>query len=375
MILVVVFGFIIIAYGFIITIAMLGWSRLSYFNADPKTKHSTRVSVIVPARNEAENIVSCLKELVQQHYPAELLEIIVVDDASEDDTLATLHAFAARYPAITIISQAVHAGKKKCLADGIARSNGTLVVTSDADMFGRSLYWLQTIVSYYEMYQPRLMILPLSYSDGGFLLGRFQIVENLALAGITGGYAGMHRPFLCNGANLAFTREAFESVGGYNSHLHVSSGEDVFLLEDVKKKYSARAIHYVFSRQAIARTYALRHLGSLFQQRLRWAYKAKYSPNKFNALAGFIVVAANLVFPALFVGMIQKSPLISYLSIFATAKVVFDFLLLFLASDFLGLRTMLVLLLPFECIYWVYATVVGLSSLVVKPKWKNRQIH
>ncbi len=375
MILVVVFGFIIIAYGFIITIAMLGWSRLSYFKADPKTRHSTRVSVIVPARNEAETITLCLKELVQQHYPAELLEIIVVDDASDDDTLATLQAFASRHPAITIISQPVHAGKKKCLADGIARSNGSLVVTSDADMFGRSLYWLQTIVSYYERYQPRLMILPLSYSDGGFLLGRFQIVENLALAGITGGYAGMHRPFLCNGANLAFTREAFESVGGYSGHLHVSSGEDVFLLEDVKKKYSAGAIHYVFSRQAIARTYALRHLGSLFRQRLRWAYKAKYSPNKFNALVGFIVVAANLVFPALFVGMIQRSPLISYLSIFATAKVVFDFLLLFLASDFLGLRSMLLFLLPFECIYWVYATAVGLSSLVVKPKWKNRQIH
>lgn len=375
MILVAVFGILIIAYGFVITIAMLGWSRLSYFRADMKETHHTKVSVVIPAKNEAANIVHCVKELLDQGYPAHLLEVIVVDDASEDNTWQVISGYAAsREGRIILMRQRMHAGKKQCLADAIAQCSGELVITSDADMFGRSQYWLQTIVSYYEAHRPKMIILPLSYELGSSVLNRFQVTENTALAGITGGYAGMHRAFLCNGANLAFEKEAFLSVGGYSSHSHIASGEDVFLLEDIKKAYSSKAVQYLFSRQAIAKTYSVTGIRDLFHQRLRWAYKAKYSSNKLNALIGFIVVAANLVFPALFVGLIERSPLISYLSIFAMAKVVFDFLLLFLASDFLGVRPVLVFLVPFECIYWIYATVIGLSSILVKPTWKNRKI-
>lgn len=375
MILLAVFGLIIIAYGFVITVAMLGWSRLSYFRADLKEQHHTKVSVIIPAKNEAANIVHCVKEILEQQYPAHLLEVIVVDDASEDTTWQVISDYAASRPGrVTLLRQSTHAGKKQCLTEGIAQCTGELVVTSDADIFGRSQHWLQTIVSYYEARKPKMMILPLSYHMGSSVLSRFQVTENTALAGVTGGFAGMRRAFLCNGANLAFEKEAFVSVGGYASHSHIASGEDVFLLEDIKQKYSPKSIQYLFSRQAIAKTYSVTGIRDLFHQRLRWAYKAKYSANKLNALIGFIVVAANLVFPALFVGLIERSPLILYLSIFAMAKVVFDFLLLFLASDFLGVRPVLVFLVPFECIYWVYATVIGLSSILVKPTWKNRKI-
>lgn len=376
MILLAIFGLIIIGYGFVITIAMLGWARLNYFKTDPAAEHHTKVTVIIPAKEEAGNIVSCVQEIARQHYPAELLQIIVVDDASEDETYSAISQYVrSQDKNIVLVKQPQHAGKKQCITDAVARSTGELIITSDADMFGRSPYWLQTIVSYYEQHRPRMMIMPISYGLGTSFLGRFQAIENVALTGITGGYAGIGRAFLCNGANLAFQKEAFERVGGYESHRHLASGEDVFLLEDIKKAYSSKSVHYLFSRLALAKTYSLNDARSLFYQRLRWACKAKYSSNGINALVGFIVVAANLVFPALLVGLVQKSPLVSYLSIFAMAKVVFDFLLLFLASDFLGTRPVLIFLLPFECIYWIYGTVIGLSSLVIRPKWKNRKIN
>lgn len=376
MILLAIFGIIIIGYGFVITIAMLGWARLDYFKTDPAQPHATKVTVIIPAKEEAGNIVACVQEIMRQHYPAELLQVIVIDDASEDDTYGIISRYArAQDKEIVLMRQPQHAGKKQCITDAMARSTGELIITSDADMFGRSPYWLQTIVSYYERHRPRMIIMPIGYSLGSSFLGRFQSIENVALTGITGGYAGIGKAFLCNGANLAFQKEAFERVGGYASHRHLASGEDVFLLEDIKKTYSSKSVHYLFSRLALAKTYALGDLKSLFYQRLRWACKAKYSSNRINALIGFIVVAANLVFPALLVGVMQKSPLVSYLSIFAMAKVVFDFLLLFLASDFLGARPVLIFLLPFECIYWIYGTVIGLSSMVVRPEWKNRKIN
>ena len=376
MILVAIFGIIIIVYGFVITLAMIGWGRLLYFRADRRHAPDTRVSVVIAAKNESANIEACLREITRQYYPKHLMEIIVVDDASDDDTYEALVSFASQATVhMRVIRQQAHAGKKRCLSAGIEASNGTLIVTSDADMFGRSDYWLHTIVNYYEINRPKLMILPLSFGTGHSLLARFQILENIALTGITAGYAGIQSPFLCNGANLAFEKEAFHAVGGYEAHVEIASGEDVFLLEDIKKRYSAKAIHYVFSREAVARTYMMKTLEAFFHQRLRWAYKAKYNSNKINPFIGFIVVAANLIFPALIVGILQKSALIYYLSIFMAAKAVFDFLLLFLASDFLGIRYMLIFLLPFECIYWIYATVIGLSSMILKPTWKNRKIR
>ena len=179
---------------------------------------------------------------------------------------------------------------------------------------------------------------------------------------------------MCNGANLAFKKNAYESVNGYQSHAHISSGEDVFLLEAIKK-INPTGIHYLFSRELIARTVPQAGLASLLNQRLRWASKTKHNSNGMNLFSGLIVVLANLLFVALFVAILKKSLIIPYLSIFITAKFVFDFLLLFLASDFLGRIRYLAWFLPFECIYWIYALVIGISSFFIKPSWKGKKTY
>lgn len=373
---VILFAVITIAYGAILTLALVGWSRLSYFKTSKAETHTTRVSIVIAARNEAQTIVPCLRELVQQNYPLELVEIIVVDDASDDGTLAMAAQFLENQPVkVVTIRKEQHAGKKRCMAEAIAAAQGELIITSDADVFGRSSLWLRTIVAYYTETRAPFIILPLSFAEGDSVLAKFQLTENMALTGITAGYAGLRAPFLCNGANLAFSKAVYEAVGGYEAHLHISSGEDVLLMESVRRRIGPKAIRYLFSRQAIARTYYMTDLRALFQQRLRWTYKTKYNPNKLNALAGFVVVAANLLIPAFVVGLLRSSPWVPYLAIFVMAKVVFDFLLLFLASDFLGIRRMLLFLIPFECIYWIYAAGIGLASLVMKPKWKNRAVN
>lgn len=375
MILVMIFGFIMMIYGLIITMAMWGWGQLNYFMPNPKVTPKTRVTIIIPAKNEEENIEFCLKELLSQDYPQDLIEMIVIDDASEDETaLRVRNLLAGSKIKTKFIKKNQHVGKKRALAEAIELANGELIITSDADMFGRHSAWLREMVLYYEWKRPEMIVLPIAFSKGSSFLARFQWLENVALTGITAGFAGIKKPFMCNGANLAFTKKAFEQVNGYTEHIHLASGEDVFLLESIKKMFGAGAIQYLVSRKALAYTRYVRDWKDFYHQRLRWAYKAKYNSNVANAFIGFIVVAANLIFPALFVGMLEKSPLISYLSIFAVSKVVFDFLLLFLASDFLGARLVLLFLIPFEFVYWIYATIIGLSSIVVKPKWKNKRI-
>jgi hypothetical protein len=80
--------------------------------------------------------------------------------------------------------------------------------------------WLQNISSYFNTLSPNMLIMPVDFKNQSGLLAAFQITENLALTGITAGFTGIERPFMCNGANLAFKKSVYEAVLGYDSHLH-----------------------------------------------------------------------------------------------------------------------------------------------------------
>jgi len=99
--------------------------------------------------------------------------------------------------------------------------------------------------------------------------------------------------------------EAYESVNGYQSHLHISSGEDVFLMEELKK-INPSLIHYGLIREFIVKTKAVTSFKNLFKQRVRWASKAKYNSNNLNIFAGFIILSANLLFLALLVAILKN---------------------------------------------------------------------
>lgn len=370
-----IFAFISVAYGTFITIAIIGFGRLKRTIKENTSLESPFISIVISARNEAANIAECLSQITKQNFPKNGFELILIDDASEDTTYNIAHKILEQSGLkYVIIKQTEHQGKKKNLALAINKSNGSIIVTSDADVVYRHSNWLLTISNYFKNYSPNMLIMPIDYNTQPGILETFQIIENIALTGITAGYSGIQKPFMCNGANLAFKKSAYELVSGYNSHIHISSGEDVFLMEEIKK-INPTSVHYALLRELIVKTNPLYHIKDLFNQRIRWASKAKYNSNNLNLFAGFIILSANLLFLALFVAILKKSVIIPYLSIFVLAKFVFDFLLLFLASDFLGRKKNIWWLFPFECIYWIYALLIGTCSLFLKPHWKEKKIN
>jgi len=370
-----IFAFIIIAYGFFITIAIIGFGKLKRTINGSSKQGPLFVSIVISARNEAQNITECIKQIQKQNFPKNQFEIIIIDDDSEDETYKiaeqTLGNSELNYQ---LIKQNTHQGKKQSLKLAIQKSKGNIIISSDADVIYRHPNWLITISDYFNTYSPSMLIMPIDYQSESKLLTIFQIIENIALTGITAGYAGIKKPFMCNGANLAFTKDAYEQANGYESHRQYTSGEDIFLMEDIKKQ-NPNAIHYALLRELIIKTKGVSTLSSLFHQRTRWASKAKYNSNQINLFAGFIILGANLLFLALFVAILKKSVIIPYLSIFVLAKFVFDFLLLFLASDFLGKTKKIWWIIPFECVYWMYTLIVGISSLFFKPYWKGKKIR
>lgn len=357
------------------TIAIIGFSKLKYLAIGNIPHNDGFISIVISARNESENIKQCIDHICNQNFPKANFELIIVDDFSDDSTYyIALEALNQSGISYQLIKQKEHQGKKINLSLAIQKSKGEIIITSDADVIYRDPNWLLSISHYFKLHSPNMLIMPIDFESEFSVLGTFQIVENIALTGITAGFSGIQKPFMCNGANLAFTKKAYESVNGYNSHLHISSGEDVFLLEDIKK-INPGLVHYSLQKELIIKTKCIKGFKNLFNQRIRWASKAKQNSNHLNLFIGFITVAANLLFLALFVAILKKSVIIPYLSIFVLTKFVFDFLLLFLASNLLRRTKYIGWLIPFECIYWMYALIIGTASMFIKPYWKGKKIN
>jgi cellulose synthase/poly-beta-1,6-N-acetylglucosamine synthase-like glycosyltransferase len=332
-----------------------------------KNPSLTSISILICARNEAEHIVSCLKSIIAQDYDKSLLEIIVIDDQSVDATkqlaLSCLEESGINF---RIISNASHLGKKKSLQHTIPLAQHQLIVTRDADTYTLSDQWLKSLAAAREQ-GADVMIAPISMADNGGLLKGLQSSENQVLRIISAGSAFFGWPFLNSGANFAFTKSVFEKTNGYTSHLELASGEDVFFLNEAQK-LGDTTIVFVKSEQAMVYTYPASSWSALFKQRARWASKVLKRPTPLALGLGLLNLITNLVFiyaVIVFILSPQRD-----LLLFLIFKAGIDFLLLFLGPGCYEKRSKAWRLLPFTLVYPVYALVVGVASIFLKPKWK-----
>ena len=371
-------AFVMLLYGAMITGAIIGFNKLRASATELPLHYQPQLflSIVVSARNEEENIAHFFSELEKQAYSKELFELLIIDDASEDLTYSLIQDYVKKSTLqISVLQNTSHLGKKKSIAQCIAQAKGSIIITTDADVVYRSALWLQTIAFTFEMKAPAMLIMPIDFETSTGLVSAFQLTENLALTAITAGFVGIQKPFLCNGANLAFQKSAYEQVNGYQTHQHISSGEDVFLLESIKKAYGSQAIFYGLSRFLICKTKTEKTWTNLLQQRLRWAYKAKYNTNWLNSAIAILMLLANGLPWAVLVAFFTQAISIPYLVTFMFAKFIFDFLLLFLAADFLGKKLYMRWFFPFQWLYGIYALTVGVGAMFIKPRWKNKPIN
>jgi poly-beta-1,6-N-acetyl-D-glucosamine synthase len=328
--------------------------------------------VIICARNEAWNIGLCLKTLLLQDYPKDLIELILVDDQSSDRTLQEAENYLTE-SGITyrIISNDVRKGKKRSITAAMKLASHQLIVLRDADTYTRSKNWLRSISEYYTWSGNDLIIAPVSISDNKGLLWALQAIENNVLTVLAAGSSWYQRPFLCNGANLIFTKAIFEKAGGYATHLHLYSGDDIFFLEDVKKIPGAK-IGYLKCKDTIVETYPARTLKKLWDQRTRWASKFKHNSNKLNFLIAFLTLAVN----GLWIGALICSVLVFNINciLFVFLKAAIDILLLFLSEQFIENKGIRKYILPMVIVYPFYAFIIAFCSLIRKTGNKTHGV-
>src|SRR6185503_7722150 len=257
------FLLLFLCYGGLIFYYWQGWKTIPVFNTD-QTIAPVFISIIIPARNEENNIANLLEALQRQDYPKTLLEIIVVDDHSSDSTADIVK----RFPDVRLLKledDDINSYKKKAIENGIAAASGEWIITPDADCIPAP-GWLQTIAAFKEKTNALFVVAPVALQCNSSIVQVFQAMDFLVLQGITG--ASVFKKFhsMCNGANLAYERKVFFEVGGFKGVDHIASGDDMLLMHKVAEKYPDR-IHYLKSKAAIVSTLPMPSWRSFFNQR------------------------------------------------------------------------------------------------------------
>ena len=332
------------------------------------------VTLLVPARDEEENIALILQDLHAQTYPRELMQVIVLDDGSTDRTAAIVEGMQRNWPQLQIL-RSVEPGKKAAITSGVHVAQGELILLTDADVRCGPRR-VRSIVAHWVNERSDLIILP-ARTDGDGVLGQLQEHEQAALLGMGMGTAAVNAPALAYGANLAFARAAFHAVGGYAGDLF-ASGDDVFLLQRMKR--SGRKITALFHADATVVTKAPTTLGGAIQQRLRWAGKMRGIGGATN-VSGLLALALPwcLLYLTLTFNIreaIGQHATFTALLIVATWTLWFMpvIALVGVVRKAMGQRSAPLGTLASFIAFCCYAPLIAIASLVVHPQWKGRRI-
>ena len=250
---------VISAFYFIIIILInTGIFRLKHLTRSDN-QAGIKVSIIIPARNEEENILYCLNDIKNQDYPSDLIEIVVVDDHSTDQTSGKVLDFASSNPFMNLrlipasVSGKDQAFKKHSIISGIEATSGELIITTDADTRSKP-GWISSLVNFYVQEHPEMIIGPVAFYEADSVFKKLQVIEFSGLMAATAGSCKMGFPLMCNGANLAFKRQAWLETKDLSDDLKYPSGDDLFLMMKIRKKYGYGSVKYLFSKEAIIST-------------------------------------------------------------------------------------------------------------------------
>lgn len=361
-------------YGFLVLSFIRGWHKLIYFNPKnlgPKTK----VSIIVAARDEEDNITKTIEDLIAQKYPKVLTEIIIIDDHSTDRTADIVLGYSDRNVKLIKLNEdrALNSYKKKAIQTAIGTCTGDLIITTDADCrMGQN--WLSTVVSLYEEKDYKMISSPVAYFQEKSFFERLQSLEFLYLIGLGASTIGNKQPSTCNGANLAYEKKTFYEVGGFQGIDDLASGDDELLLHKIAAKYPDR-IGFLKNREAIVYTHAKENLSAFIQQRKRWASKSTRYKNKAIIVLGVLIWIFNLSILGNFIAGLFFSGFLTVTFYQLSIKMILETLFLWDVTGFAKRRSLLILIPVLNVLHVLYMVYIGIAGNSGKYNWKGRMVR
>ncbi|MEL1252756.1 glycosyltransferase [Flavobacterium sp. DGU38] len=359
---------ILVIYIVSISVLIYGFFRVKTYqkkDLEPKTSFT----IIVPFRNEKENLPMLLESFSKLNYPEDLFKVILVDDGSDEKFQILNSKFQ-----ISVIDtiRTSNSPKKDGITTAIQHVKTDWVITTDADCIVPE-NWLLTFDNYIQENNVSMLAAAVTYTCNNSFLHHFQQLDLVSLQGATIGSFGLNTGFMCNGANFAYTKKLFEKLNGFEENDKIASGDDVFLLQKAIENFP-NEVHYLKAKEAIVTTKPTENWQTLFYQRVRWAAKTSSYKSTFGKFLGLIVFFGNLSFVVGFFFLLFGAWSYPIFVLFAFFKFLTDFVLLSITNCFLTKDRIKSFLLS-SLLYPFFSSLVALYSLFGSYEWKGRKFQ
>jgi cellulose synthase/poly-beta-1,6-N-acetylglucosamine synthase-like glycosyltransferase len=358
--------------------------RRWFLKIKPFTPSSAEVSsvfftVIIPARNEEDRIGNCLTSILNQSYPLHLFEVIVVDDYSTDKTPRVVQSLQKQFSNLRLLQLekvlgniVLNSYKKKAIEVAIQQASGDWIVTTDADCLVAK-EWLSNFDSFIKQNNSVFVSAPVKFFNTGSFVSIFQCLDFISLQGVTAAsvYHGFHS--MCNGANLAYKKQAFYEVEGFKGIDNIASGDDMMLMHKIYVKYK-KQVHFLFSQTSIVETPPMETWKAFINQRIRWASKA----DKFNDIRIFaalvFIYLFNLSFVFLPLAAIWNKNVWWYWLTAIAVKTIIELRFMVPVAKFFNEEKLLCWFPVMQPFHIIYTVVAGWLGKFGRYSWKGRVV-
>ncbi len=215
-------------------------------------KYNLKISVVVAAKNEVDNISSLISSLLKQNYLKENYEVVIVDDNSTDNTFAVVEATIEELENFRVLKAdtKLFNGKRGALDIGIKSAKHPYILITDADCEPEE-NWITSFANGFSKNDFLFGIAPYRATKSiTNLIARF---ENLRANIIVFAFAKLGVPYSASARSFGFSKKAFNKIDGYTNTTNTLSGDDDLLLrEAVKNNFNIGMItdsdSFVFSK-------------------------------------------------------------------------------------------------------------------------------
>ena len=333
------------------------------------------VSIIIPFRNEKENILANLKSIESQLYPVEKFEVIYVDDFSEDNSVELLKQII-RKNNIRVLSVpkdfSINAHKKRAVRYGIENAKGKIIVTTDADCV-HDEEWLKSLMQSFDSVTG-FVSGPVEFETDNSLFSEFQKLEFAGLVLCGAGLIGAGHPTICNAANIAYRKKVFDEVGGFNDQMNLSSGDDELLMQKIFRDSDFK-VKFCIDKKTIVKTSANKTLSDFYQQRKRWASKGLFYNDKSLVLKLILIYSFYVgLISQLILGLFYHPFFLVTFFISMLLKFIFEFRILYIGKKILFDDLRLKYFYIAEVFQIPYIIFTGLVGVLGNYFWKSRKV-
>lgn len=331
------------------------------------SEQTPKVSVIVPARNEENNIEECINSFLSISYPMDKFELIVVNDRSTDRTGDIIDNLSTKYDFIKpvhVIENRTHKnlqGKAGALDHGISFSTGDYILMTDADCKVNT-NWISEITSYFEQ-ESADFVASYTLIEGDLFFERMQALEWIMLHTLAAGGVGIGAPLGCFGNNVAIRKTTYDKIGGYKE-IPFSVTEDLALQLAVLK--SSGKISYRCSVASSIHTKPVEDIKEYIKQHHRWVVGGKAL-----GLKGYLFVLVSF---SIWVSIFYNAFNSNYDLVLAIIGLRFlgDLFIIYPALKKLKLSNLLAWMLPAEIFFMIVEIMSPFLALKKEVKWKNQ---